>query len=91
MANSQCLPHYTTKYLKDDCQPVGNGAQIFTDYRPSQVSLVNNMLNGYKTNHQLRKHMIDSGNNQRKNNECRSVNSTRCHYMNIPEKCNPTK
>ena len=87
MTTSQCLPHYTTKYLKNNCQPVGNPGQIFTDFRPSQVSLVNNILNGFPSNHQLRKHMIDTGNKQRSNNECTSKNKVYCHYINNPGQC----
>ena len=91
MTTSQCLPHYTTKYLKGECHPIGNPGQTFTDYRPSQVTLVNNILNGYPSNHQLRKHMIDTAHKQRSNNECISKNKVSCHYLGASEKCVGTK
>jgi len=91
MANNQCLPQFNTKYLKGECQPIGNGGQIFTDNRPTQVQLVNDMLDGYKTNHQLRQYSINNSNTQREINNCNSINVTRCHYMSMPEKCTVSK
>lgn len=86
MSNSQCLPEYTSSFLKDDCQPVGNGGYIFTDYRPSQEQLSADMQT-FKNNHNYRQHQIQTAQSEIKKDNCLSINKTRCHYMNVPPKC----
>jgi len=86
MSNSQCLPEYTSSFLKEDCQPVGNGGQIFTDYRPSQEILAA-ASQSLKNNHHLRQHQIKSAQSEIKKDTCAVINKTRCHYMNVPDKC----
>ena len=90
MANSQCLPCYTNSFLKEKCQPIGNGGQIFTDNRPSQ-ELLSIQQQNQVNNNVLRQQMINSANNAIKKNRCKSMEKTRCHYMNAPEKCDSCK
>jgi len=59
MSNSQCLPQYTSSFLKEECQPVGNGGQIFTDYRPTQ-ELLAAASKSFKDNHDHRQHHLQS-------------------------------
>ena len=42
-------------------------------------------------NHHVRQQMIKGGNTTIKKNRCTSMERTRCHYMNIPEKCDSCK
>lgn len=85
MSNSQCLPSYTTAFLKDtNCQPIGNGGQIFTDYSPSQKVLSDHMKN-YKNNWNSRQNLIKTAAKQMDLNKCSSIQKTRCHYMDIPD------
>lgn len=86
MSNSQCLPQYTSSFLKEECQPVGNGGQIFTDYRPTQ-ELLAAASQSFKDNHDHRQHQIKSAQSEIKKDTCQSINRTRCHYMNVPDKC----
>lgn len=86
MANSQCLPCYNSSFLKDECQGIGNGGQIFTDNRPTQQDLAIDMQT-FKSNHAYRQHLIHNGQNTMKQNVCSNINRVRCHYRNIPEKC----
>ena len=92
MPNSQCLPCYNATFLKDNCQPIGNGGLIFTDYRPSQEVLVSELgelgeLGETKDAHKYRHRLIKNGQKQRKNELCSVIDKTRCYYMNIPEPC----
>ena len=84
MSNSQCLPCYNKSFLKEDCQPIGNGGQLFTDNRPSQ-ELLSVIMQKNKNNNKVRQQMIHSGEYQIKKNQCNSINNVRCHYMDIPE------
>lgn len=85
MSNSQCLPCYTSTFLKDNkCQPIGNGGQIFTDNRPSQEVLANRMKN-YNNNWNSRQNLIQTASKQIDLNKCSSIQKTRCHYMDIPD------
>ena len=90
MSNSQCLPCYNTPFLKEDCQGVGNGGQIFTRNEPTQQELAIDMQT-YKSNHIYRRHLIHNGHNNMKKDICSNINRTRCHYMNVPSKCRNEK
>ncbi len=90
MANSQCLPCYTNSFLKEDCQPIGNGGQIFTDNRPTQ-ELLSIQEQNQTNNNIIRQQMINGGNTTIKKNRCTSMERTKCHYMNVPEKCDSCK
>jgi hypothetical protein len=86
MSNSQCLPCYNTTFLKEECQGVGNGGQIFTRNDPSQQELSIDMQS-FKSNHVYRQHLIHNGHSKMNQDVCSNINKTRCHYMNIPAKC----
>jgi threonine synthase len=83
ISKSQCLPYYTNVFLKDNkCQPIGNGGQIFTDYRPSQEILSQSMKT-YNNNLDVRQHLINTATKQMNTNKCSSINKTKCHYIDI--------
>lgn len=85
MSNSQCLPCYTNTFLKDNyCQPIGNGGQIFTDFRSKQEVIYKENKN-YKNNWNSRQHLINSATKQIDSNKCSSIKKTRCHYIDIPD------